>query len=380
MGFLDLFKKETKETLALPENFGSGVFIQPLNRAMLEIKLGQKIKVNKGYWAVLVLKDKPMDVFDEGEWEITIPNIPKINRRLKLDKSRLVKNGDNQELVFQDKFKCDIYFVSKDVFKNQQWQTYLVRKKLKNQRRFCVLMRGSLSFKSMEPCNTIKLFLLEWAKIDEGKAHLRLKKYINEFVTEALDWQKISSYKDLSDEIVEQNYLLPKLQKNFDKYSIEISDFRVDKIELGKELDEEIRLDKIENDISAEKTELSAEISLEDKKVESMVVTRGRKSIREERKISNDVPLLDLTKPDEELDKKSLKTDVEPILDDFKSVKLKKVAKPAKIEEDDFIIKTVEKDDAIEQPHIDGKTKVCPKCKKIHSVDDDICECGCNLD
>ncbi len=239
MGFRDLFRKESKEILCLPDG-KQDAFIQPITKGFVEIKIGQKLKVEKGFWAVIVLKDKPLDVFDEGEWDLTLPNLPLCNKVLKLDKSRVIKKRGKKQLVFLDKFKCDLYFINKNAFVGQPWQTKLVYKKIKGEKYFTALFSGVCDFSCVDPKATIKLYLLETAKIGEGKAIVRLRKYLNEFATEGLEWLSYQNYLDVADINKATQSLFVRVDKNLGKYGIKIENFVIKKREFSKEVEEKI--------------------------------------------------------------------------------------------------------------------------------------------
>ena len=315
---MGIFKKEKNGVkIALPEKFASEL-IKPISKGLLEIRLGDKIKVNKGWWAVFVLKDKPQDILDEGEWEVTIPMIPRINKLLKLDKSKVIKHGNKQELVFQDRFKCDLYFVSKDTF-HAFWQTSLIKERPKQEKKFGVMARGSCEYRIVDPSNAVKLFLLEWGRIADGKAQVRLNKYINEFASEALEFAPCSSYRDLMLESDVREIIYPKVIKNLEKYGIEFKNFDVVRVEFSQEIMATVEQEKIERDVAQEKTEMSAEIELGDAEVEK-VATRKKATV----KVSNgEHEIIDFTKPD---------IDMEPAkYDEPQEEEIDEIIEPAKV-------------------------------------------------
>ncbi len=273
-----MFKKKEKEEaiLGLPEKF-TNAFIQPLSSNLIEVKLGQKLKVPANYWAVIVVNDKPQDVFTEGEWELIIPNLPRVTNTLKLDKSKVVKSGSKQELVFQNSFKCDIYFVSKEIFINQQWETNLIYKKAKGYKRFGVLLSGECDIQCVEPAKMISLLKLEWAKIDNTKALPRIRKYLCDFANEGLDWAKISKPHELYNQENASKILLARVEKNFNKYGIKVINFRVKKAEFGREMmamfEQELRDNKLNGFNQAEaKTNPFEQLSNQNKKSEEKTI------------------------------------------------------------------------------------------------------------
>ena len=72
---MSIFAKKKEEIFSLPEKYNTS-FIQGLSNKMLNIKIGAKLCVPSDRWAVIVVKDKPRDVIESGEWIISLDRIP----------------------------------------------------------------------------------------------------------------------------------------------------------------------------------------------------------------------------------------------------------------------------------------------------------------
>lgn len=402
MGLFNLFKKNKESVLALPEKY-SGGFIQPLVSTQIEISLGQKLQVNEGWCAVIVVKDKPQDVFGAGEHELTIPSLPKTTRALKLDKSRIVKKKGKSEVVFKNSFKCDLYFVSLAPFTSQPWHTGNLLKKSKKFGRYNVAVSGTCTFQTVNPANTIKLFLLEWAKISSGKAQLRLQQYISEFASSALEWSKENDPEIINDKVKVAALIEPAVSKNLEKYGIKITDFVADAVDFGRAITafleqkkrdgENTSAEEIVNniDFDADKTvePETVTVSVEkDNSTESTAVVELDSSAQDSSPEPADI---DLSQNNDKIE--SVQEDaLEPI--DFTKLsdaellqKQIKVKKKHKGNTQERKVTATKKQDALEQQtesepeeSLAENTKKCPNCGKIHEKSDQICDCGCILE
>ena len=403
MGLFNLFKKNKESVLALPEKY-SGGFIQPLVSSQIEIKLGQKLQVNEGWSAVIVVKDKPQDVFGAGEHELSIPSLPKTTHALKLDKSKIVKKKGKSEVVFKNSFKCDLYFVSLAPFTNQPWHTGNLLKKSKKFGRYNVAVSGTCTFQTVNVANTIKLFLLEWAKISAGKAQLRLQDYISEFASSALEWSKENNPEIINDKVKVAALIEPAVSKNLEKYGIKITDFVADKVDFGRAVAALLEQKKRDNEeTSAEDIVNNIDFD-SDKTKEPETVTV---SVEKERSEESSA-VLDLEKVEQNNEPEPVDIDlsqnkvgtVEPITEDelepIDFTKLSdtellqkqiKVKKKRKNDTQERKI-TATKKQEIQEPQTENKdevqldedTKKCPNCGKIHEKNDQICDCGCILE
>ncbi len=423
MGFFDLFKKKKQSALQLPEKFSSG-FIQPLTSQRLEIKLGEKLIVNDGWSACIVVKDKPQDVFGAGEYELNLPMIPRTTRALKLDKSRIVKHKGKQEVVFKNSFKCDLYFVNMAPFTLQPWQANRVSKKNKLHGKFNVALNGTCTFQTTNVVDSIKLFLLEWAKIPAGKAQGRLLEYISEFASSALEWSRVSEPEIINDKVKIAEIIKEGVSKNLNKYGIALSDFVVDEVifdrnisaylEQKKRDEPEIKADEIVNNLNLEKESEPVTINLDNASESTVSVEKDSKQTNadaqvvnlDEANIENEKVVLKkdnkkskkskkIEKIDEKLseNKENTKENAEVInLDNGKDEKVETNPEPLDFTtmSDAELLKSIVKkgskkaqnnDKAKESENdLPENSKKCPNCGKIHNSDDKICDCGCNLE
>ena len=403
MGLFGLFKKNKESVLALPEKY-SGGFIQPLVSSRIEIKLGQKLQVNEGYCAVIVVKDKPQDVFLAGEHELSIPSLPKTTHALKLDKSRIVKKKGKSEVVFKNSFKCDLYFVSLTPFTNQPWRTGNLLKKSKKFGRYNVSVSGTCTFQTVNAANTIKLFLLEWAKISAGKAQLRLQQYISEFASSALEWSRENNPEIINDKIKVAALIEPAVSKNLEKYGIKITDFVAEKVDFGRAVTALLEQKKRDSvDTSAEEIVNNIDFDTETKEPETVTISVEREKGAES-PVVLDLSETEHTKEsapvDIDLSQKTKANTVEPIAEDelepIDFTKLSdtellqkqiKVKKKRSSNTQDRKITAEKKQGKQEQQaanesetQLEENTKKCPNCGKIHEKGDQICDCGCILE
>lgn len=374
------FKKEKVKTLSLPDKQMGG-FIQPLTSRLLEINLGEKLVVPVGYCAVIVSKDKPLDIFTAGEYDLSIPSLPKTTKALKLDKSKVKKKKGEKQIIFPTKFKCDLYFVNMAVFEGQEWVANRIYIKDKQCGKFNLSMSGKFSFQVSDVANTIKLFLLEWAFIGASKAQIRLKQYMGEFVGDAVEWGKVTNPIVLNDSVQMSEILSPLLVKKFGKYGIAISNFVVEKVDFGREVT--AILEQKERENKPEEKEPDADITKEvttqnNETAPNEVADNLQKQPKAEQQETQSISdsenaVVDLSILDSEIDKKD---------NEIQFVE----KKPAKIDfsamsDEDLLSKSFTKNKNKDTANTTfDNTKKCPKCGKIHSIDDQICECGCNLD
>lgn len=416
-------RKEKVKTLALPEKYASG-FIQPLTTRRLEIKLGEKLVVQKGWCAVIVVKDKPQDVFLPGEYELNLPSLPHTTRALKLDKSKIKKKKGESKIVFPSKFKCDLYFVNMAVIENQDWQASRISMKDKVCGRFNITMSGKFDFQTTDVPSTIKLFLLEWACIAPSKAQLRLQQYVGEFVAEAMEWGKVTSPEIINDTKQIGEIIAPIISKKFSKYGITISNFSVDKVDFGRDVtalleqkrreesqqtnDNEIEqttekveqtannIEEINSDVTKDSV-INLEFSTNEDKTEAIAENKEEKGDLFDKIVLDKDVKLDFDKIENEIAPKDTvkvediqEKEKEYFTDDFLSKKLRE--NKNKKENNAPMDFSTQSDEEL----LDGKSsktennksnnneelsqKICPKCGKVHDKNDQICECGCVLD
>lgn len=367
-------KKEKVKTLSLPDKYKGG-FIQPLTSRLLEINLGEKLVVPTGYCAVIVAKDKPLDIFVAGEYELNIPSLPKTTKVFKLDKSKIKNKKGEKQIVFPTKFKCDLYFVNMSIFNGQEWIANNISIKDKECGRFSLSLSGKFSFQTNDIAHTIKLFLLEWAYIGASKAQTRLAQYMGEFTKDAVEWGKVTDPTILNNKEQMSEILSPILIKKFEKYGITISNFMVEKINFGRDIT--AILEQKNRDKKTEDNEKHTIIEQEEDRQNIFVNTKQNNEVE----IQSEKPILaDLENTN--IDLSILDNEINENFDNIQFVE----NNPAKLDfttmsDEELLSKNFTKHKNIDFAKTDFvDTKKCPKCGKLHSVDDQICECGCNLD
>ena len=230
MGIINFFKKMfNKKVLTLP-NKRRDILIQPFCSGYARINIGQKLVVDEGWSAVIVAKDKVLDVFTEGNHELSLAYLPKTTKELKLDKGKVVKDGLVAEVVLPKSFKCDLYFIRTDYIQGRKWQSGLVRVREKDKKNLKYKMQGNYSFQVQAPDKAIKLFLIDWAKIKAGKAIIKLDYLVSEVCNEVLWDKKFSSHKELTEYDFANTQIKPTVYKTFIKYGICITDMQVENI------------------------------------------------------------------------------------------------------------------------------------------------------
>ena len=368
MGLFGKFKKDEQKILCLPEKY-SGGFIQPLTSMQVEINLGEKLVVNEGWCAVIVVTDKPQDVFSAGEYDLTLPCLPKTTQALKLDKSKVVKNHGKQEVVFKTSFLCDLYFVNMSAFTSQAWDIPKITKRNKQHGRFTMSVNGKCDFQTTNAGNTIRLFLLEWSKISAGRAQARLQAYISEFASNALEWSREKNPDILKDKTQVASIISTGVNKNLGKYGIKVTNFVVDNINFDRNVTAYLEQQKRDNIASNEDAQEKARDIVgsidwnADKQLEREMVTVEVERAKQTADKALEVGVMDkiIIKPKEELK-------IEPPRIDFTKMSDAELLKNQ--------IREARESNKIEQK----TTKICPNCGKIHNLDDQICQCGCILD
>jgi len=230
MGLIKFFKKMFEKKVIQMKHSKQSILIQELSPNLTIIKLGQKICVEKGYCAVIVAKDRVLDVFTEGTHEISIAYIPKTTKLLKLDRGKVVKRGMVAEMVMPSRFKCDLYYVRVDEILTRKWKSGKVNVREKGKQNFKYSMEGEYSFQATDPAKVVELFLIDWARIISGKELEKLDMLVSEAITETLWNKKINSKEKLIEYEFGNNVLKPSIFKAFNKYGICINDIKVENI------------------------------------------------------------------------------------------------------------------------------------------------------
>lgn len=230
MGVIKFFKKVFgSKVISLPVK-RRDVLIQPHSSGYTTINLGQKLAVDNGWAAVIVAKDEVLDVFMEGVHEVSLAYIPKTTKHLKLDKGKVRKNGVVAEVVLPKNFKCDLYYVRMDYIQGRKWESDLVKVREREKKSLKYKMTGNYSFQVQAPDKAVRLFLIEWGKINTGKAITRLDGLVSEICSDVLWHKKVKSKDELTQYDFGNQVLKPSVYKNFIKYGICVADMQVEKI------------------------------------------------------------------------------------------------------------------------------------------------------
>ncbi len=365
MGF---FRRRREEPVyTLPEELTGG-FVQPLSTRLLTIEIGSKLVVQDGWSAIIVAKDKPLDVFGAGEHKLTIPNMPKTTAKLALDKSRVVRTHRRPEIVFPKIFRCDIYFVNMGEFRDQQWQTRKLLLKDNKYGRYVVDLGGTYDFQCVDAADAMRLFLLERAFIKVSYAQKRLQGHVNDFSEQMLRWMRPASPEILKDKQKTAALLKAYLTKIFRRYGISITNFEVSAVNFDKNVASQLgenmarRLEFEERNLHEHKKQDTETVSdivdnsgIELGEEDYVTVSKTKTKQRETNEISDSIDRIILKSSS----KKGGANVVNATLD--LTTKKPKVAPK-------------------EEKPVPPTQRKCPKCGKICGKNEIICACGCILD
>ena len=213
-------------------------FIVPVKLKGNQIVIDSKLKVDAGHAAVIVCKDKALDMFAEGEYELSLPLMPKATKVMNLTKGKVQRNGKKSAtMVFQKKFKGDIYYVNLNPFTGQDWSSVGgIEVKSKIYGTFAYRASGTFDFKVLDAAKAVKLFLLDWAYIKPGKAINKMKFYFGESAVQALYANKTNEPDSLLNKELMSEGLLNRIRPDFLKYGIEILNLGFDGVSLPKDI------------------------------------------------------------------------------------------------------------------------------------------------
>ena len=361
MGF---FRRRREDPVyTLPEELTGG-FVQPLSTKLLTIEIGSKLVVQDGWSAVIVAKDKPLDVFGAGEHKLTIPNMPKTTAKLALDKSRVVRHHRRPEIVFPKVFRCDIYFVNMGQFRDQQWQTRRLLLKDNKYGRFFVDLGGEYDFKCIDAAEAMRLFLLERGFIKVGYAQKRLQGHVNNFSEEMLRWMRPASPEILRDKARTSSLIRAYLNKIFRRFGINIDNFEVCSVNFDK------------NVASLLGENMARRLEFEEQNIhEHKTIVDTASDIVENAGVDNE-EYVTVAKT------KSKQKDINKISDSIDKIILKSNSQGKSRTGGETLDIVAKKPKAAppKQENIAPTKRKCPKCGKICGKNEIICECGCILD
>ncbi|MBR4270291.1 MAG: SPFH domain-containing protein [Clostridia bacterium] len=363
MGF---FRRRREEPVyTLPEEFTGG-FMQPLSSKLLTIDIGSKLVVQDGWSAVIVAKDKALDVFGAGEHKLTIPNIPLSTAKLALDKSRVVRHHRRPEIVFPKEFRCDIYFVNMGEFRDQQWQTHKLLLKDNKYGRFLVDLGGTYDFQCVDAADAMKLFLLERGFIKVGYAQKKLQMHMTDFSEQMLRCMRPASPEILRDKQKIASLLRAYLTKIFKRYGISITNFEVSAVNFDKSVASQL------GENMARRLEFEERNLHEHKKQDVDTVS----DIVDNSGIEPEEDYVTVTKS------KDKQKQTNEISDSIDRIILKSSSKKGTKEVNATLDLTTKKPKVApkEDKPIASTQRRCPKCGKVCGKNEIICECGCILD
>ena len=227
MGFKSFFSNLFKrKPISLPEK-RKNALIHPMSSSVSTIKLGEKLRVDEGWCALVVAKDRPLDVFPSGEHELCVAMLPKTSALLKLTKGKIKKSKDKVDVIVPDRFKCDLYYINLEPFKNLSWRSGSFGARSKRYGLYRVKMMGTVDIQVTKPADFMKLFLYEWSHIPAGKGEKYLSELIGEECNLRLLKSDYSNPNDFLDTDKISKYLLEELNKNFARYGINIDAVKV---------------------------------------------------------------------------------------------------------------------------------------------------------
>ena len=145
------------------------------------INIGSNIIVKEGYQALFVCKNKVMDILEAGKHKLDNSTIPYTFRRLKLYK--ISKHGNMPK-----KFKCDIYFISKEKISNFEFsssQPYISKSKIFG--KVFANCEGMCNFVIDQPKKLIEYLLLELAYVKNERAKTEISNIIGNAINEVLE-------------------------------------------------------------------------------------------------------------------------------------------------------------------------------------------------
>jgi len=226
MGLLDLFVSEFIEVIDWVEKDKETILWKFPDKDA-NIKYGANLTVRESQMAMFLDEGQMADVFEPGRYELITDNIP------------LLTTMRSWKMGFKSPFKADVYFISTRTFTGLKWGTpnpIILRDPEFKQVR--VKAFGTYFIRVKDP----ELFFKEYAgtkteiKIHEIEATLRdiVSPMFGEAVAESgvsvLDM--VANLTELGDKVT------PILQKELDRFGIELVKFQITSTSLPKEVEE----------------------------------------------------------------------------------------------------------------------------------------------
>ena len=162
---MGLFRKNREHLpIHIKEQYKNSL-IHPYSNRLSNIKLGENLTVDEGWSVVIVAKGKSQEIFNAGQYQLSIATLPNTSRTLNLNKSKVKKHRNDVQMVMPDNFDCDLYFVNLKPFDNIPWKTGKIGIRSKRYGMYRVKIGGTLSVQVNKPMDFIHLFLYQWYRI-----------------------------------------------------------------------------------------------------------------------------------------------------------------------------------------------------------------------
>ncbi len=225
MGLLDFFTDEFIEVIDWVEN-GDDTMLWKFPDRDANIKYGAQLTVRESQTAIFLDEGEYADMFEPGRFELITQNMPV------LTSLRNWKSG------FKSPFLCDIYFLSLRTFTNLKWGTQnpvILRDPEFGQVR--VKAFGTYFLKIADP----RKFMMEYAgtnkivRISDVEASMR--DMISPRFAEALAEEGVSVLDMVSKYTELGEKLTPILQKEFDRFGLELVKFQITSTSMPKEVE-----------------------------------------------------------------------------------------------------------------------------------------------
>lgn len=233
------FKKILKSNIVAPEKSEKlSVF---LSSSKPLVKLMTKIEVKKNYTAIITNNNKVLDVFNEGEYELSIPNLPHTTKKLKLDRV------DKKTKRLPQEFFADIYYVNKNVFQNVQFKnTAKIEIDDKKYKKCKVGFEGEFSYKIVNPAIYLECLFYKFSTIKGNMAEDQLGYWVSEFCYKVINKNKPTlEMLYMRDSKCFEN-MLEYVNKNIFDIGIEVLSINITKITLPKKIYKETTIEYTE--------------------------------------------------------------------------------------------------------------------------------------
>ncbi len=240
MGIFDKLRNEFIDIIEWVDD-SSNTLVYRFDRYQSEIKNGARLTVREGQIAVFINEGAIADVFTPGMYTLNTENMP------------ILSTLKGWKYGFNSPFKVDVYFVNTRNFTDQKWGTKNPIT-LSDDRFGMIEMRafGTFVFKVMDGGTFIKEIVGTDGHFTTEELTNQLRSLLVTRFTDAVGEANlpIEQYAANSNELSDGVHGI--LNKDFERYGIEITRFLVENISMPDEVKKEIfelsRLDKIDLD------------------------------------------------------------------------------------------------------------------------------------